>query len=413
MVPTEPTPTDSPHLSPFFLERSHLENLVQLLRAQGYEVIAPTVVQGVIALRPIESAGELPQGVHDRQQPGSYRLEEDEEPLNFSYVVGPDGPKRYVFPPEQLLYRFHLEDGDFAFDEGTPEVPKLAFLGIRPCELAAMRIQDRVFGITDPATFRCESFPWYRQIREQSLYVAVNCTHPGGTCFCVSWKTGPKAEEGFDLSLTELRDGFVLEVGSERGADLVAKLPVREPTGAELELAELKLHRASEHMGRQIDPAAAREILQSTIEHPAWDQVAKRCLSCANCTMVCPTCFCSTVTDATDLSDGSISRTRSWESCFTHQFTFTTSGPGRESIRGRYRHWLRHKLCTWWDQFGTSGCVGCGRCLTWCPAAIDLTEEVARLSERPVTPSGSPTVPSGSPVASPAVGNPTSLPGGA
>jgi ferredoxin len=204
--------------------------------------------------------------------------------------------------------------------------------------------------------------------------------------------TGPAARAGFDLAMTELRAGFVVRGGSARGAALVARLPTREPSAAELELAELKVRRAREHMGRALDARRAAGLLRGTTEHPRFDAVAKRCLSCGNCTLVCPTCFCSTVTDTTSLTDGSATRTRRWESCFTHQFSYTTPGPVRTTIRGRYRHWLRHKLCTWWEQFGTSGCVGCGRCITWCPVGIDLTEELAAIAanDNAAAPTGGP-----------------------
>jgi ferredoxin len=366
---------------PLFLPRTALEDLVQLLRRQGYTVLGPTVRHHAVSLQPIESADQLPRGVNDQQDGGRYRLVPGDPELRFEYVVGPDGPKSYLFPAKLPLFEFHVESGRFVLDEALPEVPKYAMLGVRPCELAAVRVQDRVFGVDDPRTFRCESETWYREARRQALFIAVNCTSPSGTCFCVSWGTGPEATEGFDLALTELRGGFVVAVGSERGHALVEQLPVRAPTAAELELAELKLQRAREQMGRQLETAGVKELLDKNLEHPEWDDVALRCLSCGNCTMVCPTCFCCTVADSTYLDDPRVTRTRYWESCYTHQFTHTTTGPERNTIRGRYRHWLRHKLGTWWDQFGTSGCIGCGRCITWCPVGIDLTEEIARLRE--------------------------------
>ena len=381
---TKPTPDQR-----WFLPRQGLQDLIGSLREKGYQVIGPTVVDGVVMLREIDSVEDLPHGTKDEQDGGEYRLVDGDEALSFEYVVGPDGPKRFLFPPSQPLVRLQVSDEGFDILAGAPQAPKLALLGVRPCELAALEVHDRVFGHDDPATFRCEAEPWYTQVREDTLLLAVNCTRPGGTCFCASWDTGPEARARFDLALTELRDGFVVEVGSERGRVLADELPTREPTGAELELASLKLDRARERMGRQLDASDVKELLDRNIEHPEWDEAAKRCLSCGNCTMVCPTCFCSTVTDATDLADGSITRTRDWESCFTHEFSHTTSGPTRNTIRGRYRHWLRHKLCTWWDQFGTSGCVGCGRCITWCPVGIDLTEEVARIRESPSTASAS------------------------
>ncbi len=364
-----------------FLARAELDHLIQLLRSEGYTVFGPTVVDGVIMLRELESADNLPHGLRDRQEGGRYRLEQTEAQLTFDYVVGPDGPKRFLFPPSQRLMCFRIQNDRFELEAGPPDIPKLALFGIRPCELAAMEIQDRVFGYDDPSTFRCESDPWYLQMREGTIYIAVNCTSPGGTCFCDSWGTGPEAKGGFDLALTELREGFIIDIGSARGEKLADQLPLREPTSAELELAELKMARAREHMGRSLDTSGLKTLLDENVEHPHWDEMAKRCLSCGNCTMVCPTCFCSTVTDATDLANERIDRHREWESCFTHQFSYTVSGPGRDTIRGRYRHWLRHKLCTWWDQFDSSGCVGCGRCITWCPVGIDLTEVVGHFRE--------------------------------
>ncbi len=350
-----------------------------LLLARGYRVIAPVLRDGVIRLRSVTAADQMAHGLRDQQEPGAYRLAPGDTDLSFEYVVGPDSAKGSLFPPAQRLYQFHLEKDRFVLDAGPEQVPKLAFVGVRPCDLAAMRTQDRVFGADNPGTLRCESEVYYVETRRQAFVVAVNCIHPSGTCFCVSMGTGPEASTGFDVALTELRDGFLLATGSERGVELAAHLPTRAPSPTELELAELKMRAAREHMGRSLDTHGLKEMLDETLEHPQFDNVATRCLSCGNCTLVCPTCFCSTVSDATELSDNKATRTRQWESCYTHQFTYTTAGPVRNTIRGRYRHWFRHKLGTWFDQFGMSGCVGCGRCITWCPVGIDLTAEAVRI----------------------------------
>jgi Fe-S-cluster-containing hydrogenase component 2 len=126
-----------------------------------------------------------------------------------------------------------------------------------------------------------------------------------------------------------------------------------------------------------MDTDDLRQLLLGNLESPRWDSIAERCLSCTNCTMVCPTCFCSTVTEVEELTQ--VDRRRQWDSCFNIDFSRVNGNPSRNSIAGRYRQWLTHKLATWHDQFGTSGCVGCGRCITWCPPGIDLTEEVAEL----------------------------------
>jgi len=375
MTRAEHTAADS------FLPRAGLQELIDVVRSEGYRVLGPTMVHDTIMIRPIQSAEELPRGVQDEQDGGSYRLTEGDPDLTFDYAVGPDGPKAYLFPSKLKLFDFQVKGDQFVLEAGPPDVPKLAFLGVRACELAAIKVQDRVFGVSEPGMFRCESESWYTRAREQALFIAVNCTRAGGTCFCASWGTGPRATEGFDLAMTELRSGFVVEVGSTRGQELLDRLSVREANSTELELAELKLQRASERMGRHLDTAGLKGLLDRNIEHSQWDTVARRCLSCGNCTMVCPTCFCCTVEDSTHLDDGRITRMRYWESCFTHQFSYITTGPERNTIRGRYRHWLRHKLGTWWDQFGMSGCIGCGRCITWCPVGIDLTEEIPAIRE--------------------------------
>jgi ferredoxin len=377
--PASPFPPKTP---PVFLSRTALSNLVTALINRGYTVVAPTLCDGTISYRPVTTVEQMAHGMRDQQSAGTYRLVTGDPDLMFEHVVGFDAPKRYLFPPTQRLYQIHVEKDQFVLDAGPPQAPKLAFFGVRPCDLAAIRVQDRVFGADDPRTMRCESETYYTETRRQALLIAINCTNPGGTCFCTSMGTGPEAKGNFDLAMTELRGGFLVTVGSPQGAQILGELPTREPSSAELELAELKIKGAREHMGREMDTRGLKDLLADALEHPEFDDVAKRCLSCGNCTMVCPTCFCSTVTDSTDLgpgAEGKATRTRQWESCFTHQFTYTTAGPLRNTIRGRYRHWLRHKLGTWFDQFGESGCVGCGRCITWCPVGIDITVEAARI----------------------------------
>jgi ferredoxin len=366
-----------------YLPRADIDALISVLRDQGYLVVGPTVRDGVISLQPIQSAADLPHGVADEQGAGHYRIREGDSALSFRYVVGPDGPKRWFFPPTLHLFRLRTTPDDLVIEDCSDDPPRLAILGIRPCDVAALLSLDRVFGSPDTGTFRCEIDTYYRSARKMAFLAAVNCTHPGSNCFCTSMGTGPVVQEGADLALTELRGGFLLQAGSERGIEVLRALPGREPSPAELELAELRLQNAAASMGKHLETEGLAERLAVAGEHPHWDEVAKRCLGCGNCTQVCPTCFCSSVVDSTDLAGDSATRTRLWESCFTHQFSYTTAGPVRSSIRSRYRHWLNHKLGTYRSQFGVDGCVGCGRCITWCPVGIDLTAEAAALQDGP------------------------------
>jgi ferredoxin len=200
--------------------------------------------------------------------------------------------------------------------------------------------------------------------------------------------TGPRAAAGFDIALTELAgDGdhrFVAEPGSERGAQVLGEVPARPAAARDIAAATAATDNAAASMGRAMPELDLRELLSGNYEHPRWNDVAARCLTCGNCTMVCPTCFCFSVEDTSGLraagTGGEPARHRSWDSCFTLDHSYLHGGPVRASARSRYRQWMTHKLATWTDQFGTSGCVGCGRCITWCPAGIDITEEVAAIA---------------------------------
>lgn len=359
--------------------RDGLDALIRALRARGFTVIGPTVEQDAIVYHELTSIADLPENVADEQAPGHYRLKQRNDGALFGYNVGPYAWKKFLFPPEQRVWRAkRTEQGIERLDE--PETPpKYAFLGVRACERKAIEVQDRVF------TGSAYEDPCYAKRREGAFIVVVNCGEAGGTCFCVSMRTGPKADSGYDLALTELlgpdEHAFLVEVGSERGAAVLAELPHRPASTDEHRAADDAVARAASQMGRSMDTTDIQGLLQRNFEHPRWDEVAERCLACANCTLVCPTCFCSDIEDVSDLSGEIAERWRRWGSCFTQEFSHIHGGSVRESTRARYRQWLTHKLSTWYDQFDTSGCVGCGRCITWCPVGIDITEEIAAIRE--------------------------------
>ena len=286
-------------LIPDFLPRAAFSELVVRLRAAGYSLIGPRLQNGTVMLGLIETVEDLAHGMRDDQEGGAYRLEEGDPDLTFEYVVGMNSARSFLFPAKQRLYQCHGEEQRFVLDAGPDQVPRLAFIGLRPCDLAALRVLDRALGVTNGGSPRCVAEDHYAETRRQAMVVVVNCTRPAKTCFCASMGTGPQATQDYDLCLTELRAGFVILAGSDAGRAILNQLPVREPTSAELELAEIKIRHAREHMGRRLDQDGLKAILDAAIEHPQWDDVAKRCLSCGNCTLVCPTCFCSTVTDST------------------------------------------------------------------------------------------------------------------
>lgn len=356
------------------LESEHFQQLLNALAQRGYRLIGPTVRDGAIAYDDLSAVADLPIGWTDEQDGGAYRLKPREDRAVFGYAVGPHSWKRFLHPPTLRMWQANRDANGFQIVEEKHESPRFAFIGVRACELHAIAIQDKVFiggSFTDPT---------YQARRADNFIVAVNCGQPGGTCFCVSMNTGPKASFGYDLALTEvLKDGqhyFLVEIGSEKGAEVFQQITQQPAEDSEIAAAESIIARTTEQMGRQMDAGGIKELLYRNYEHPRWDEVASRCLTCANCTMVCPTCFCTTVEDVTDLTGDVAERWRRWDSCFTMDFSYIHGGSVRASAKSRYRQWMTHKLATWIDQFGTSGCVGCGRCITWCPVGIDITEEV-------------------------------------
>ncbi len=356
-----------------FLARSQLNQLIRALADDGYQVVGPTIDQAAIVYGEIASADDLPIGWTDVQEPGKYRLQRRDDEACFGYVVGPHSWKKYLFPPVTLVATADRTKTGWQLSTPETEPPRYAFLGVRGCELAAMRIQDKVF-LGGPFVD-----PTYQQRRAAAFIVAVNCTQAAPTCFCTSMNTGPRCSSGFDLALTEIADGFLMEIGSESGNVVAARLNVEPATSAQLESGNAARQQAVDQISKQLDTTDIRDLLMNNLRHPHWEEVANRCLSCTNCTMVCPTCFCSSVNEVPDLTGDHVDRERSWDSCFNIDFSYMNGSPTRNSIHSRYRQWMTHKLATWHDQFGSSGCVGCGRCITWCPVGIDLTQEVAAI----------------------------------
>ncbi len=361
------------------LEPAAMQQLIDVLRSTGYQVHGPVLGNGAVVYDELSSVEQFPAGRGDQQQPGRYRLTVQEPAAWFGYTVAPQGWKRLFFPPATRLWRAERKGSGMTLVPEQEAPPALALIGVRACELAAIAMQDRVFmggPFIDPA---------YKARRDKAFIVAVNCGRAGETCFCASMGTGPAVGGGFDIAMTELMSGgrhrFVAEAATGRGAAALAGLAGRPATTDDEREAAAVVAEAATHMGRAVHTEGLAASLMAHIEHPRWDQVGRRCLSCANCTLVCPTCFCATVEDETDLTGAHAARWKKWDSCFTLDFSYIHGGSVRPSPYARYRQWLIHKFSSWVDQFGTFGCVGCGRCITWCPVGIDVTEELQALEQ--------------------------------
>ena len=355
-----------------------LEALFAALRERGYTIVGPTVRDGAVMLAEVDSPARLPRGWRADTEAGRYRLRRGDDDAVFAHCAGPQSTKDFLHPPRARLWSAdRTPDGGVTTTGPEPPAKRYAFIGVHPCDVAAMGILDRVLA------GGAYSDPVYTARRDGTFVVAAECTEPAATCFCTSMGTGPCATGGFDLALTELTDGdhrFVVRSGSPAGADVLAVLPTRPAGESDVAAATGALRRAAAGISRHMPDEPLPDLMAGSRDSPHWDDVASRCLTCGNCTMVCPTCFCTTTEDITDLTGEHAERWRVWDSCYSIDFSYLHGGAVRTSGRSRYRQWMSHKLGTWHEQFGTSGCVGCGRCIAWCPAGIDITEEAAALS---------------------------------
>jgi ferredoxin len=358
-----------------------LEPLVAALRADGYRVVGPTVRGEAIELAELASASDLPYGWGVELAPGRYRLRRRADRAAFGHAAGPQSWKAYLHPARELSFTAGRDpEGRISFADPAGPPPRYAFLGVRPCDLRAIGVQDRVLGAGTGPDGR------YAARRAAALLIAVNCTEPGETCFCAATGSGPGAGAGADLVLTELVAGpdrepaYLAEAATPAGQRLLAAVPHQPADPRQVAAGRAEVVAAAGRMGRSLPPADLRSLLAGAAGAARWEDVARRCLTCGNCTMVCPTCFCTTVEDRTDLTGDHAQRWQRWASCFEPDFSLLHGGPVRASGRSRYRQWLTHKFGTWQDQFGESGCVGCGRCIVWCPVGIDVTEELHALA---------------------------------
>lgn len=360
-----------------FMPRVRLQDLIEALAGAGFRCIGPKARDGAIVFEPLATAAELPTGIRDTQDPGVYRLARTGSPRVFAWANGPQALKPLLFAPSEVLWRARRRpDGGIDFDSEVPQSTPLAVFGVRACDLAALAIQDQHFlgGAHGAAPD-----PFYGRRREHLFLVAVNCSHPAATCFCVSTGDGPRTAQGFDMALDERDDGFVVACGSERGRAILAGLALGPASPEQIAEAQQQTTQAEQAMTRRLPGRKLRDALFANLDHPRWDAVADRCLSCGNCTSVCPTCFCHSESEQQRIDGTESLHAREWDSCFTRGHSHIHGLTVRPDTRTRYRQWLTHKLGSWHDQFGRSGCVGCGRCIAWCPVGIDITEEAAAI----------------------------------
>lgn len=356
----------------YFLPHQRIDDMLNQLQGDGYKCVAPRHHESEINYDTITKSADLPWGFHDEQAPGHYKLNKSDHKHAFGFVLPTTSVKPMLFKAKENVWKVKRNDeGKLAF-EPIVEFEKIAVFGVRPCDLRGIEIQDRVFMENSYNDVR------YVKRRENQFLIAMNCTKSHSNCFCVALGDAPQADKGFDLAMTEIEgDGFVVEIGSDKGRALLDALDLEAASGGQAQKALAKIAYAVDGQKKTLPPIKEVEAkLMANLEHPQWDDVASRCLSCGSCTQVCPTCFCHTERDEANVLGTETHHTREWDSCFSIDHSYTHGDTFREDPKYRYRQWLTHKFSTWRDQFRTKGCVGCGRCVTWCPVKIDVVDEI-------------------------------------
>jgi ferredoxin len=350
--------------------------LFALLQNEGYQLIGPKLDGKCITYDKINGLEDLPKGWTDYHEKGTYRLQKRNDAAYFGYNLGSRSFKQFLFPPREQIFKIEKNNVQTL---SLNNMPKLALIGVRSCELHAIQIQDKVFMSGPHIDLN------YQQRRNKALIVTLNCHTASNTCFCVSMNTGPEVSKGYDLNLSEIITNsehyFICEAGSKKGIELLDKLSAQDVTSADIERKRNMIENTAQQMGRRMDTTNIKEKLYQAHDHQHWDKIADKCINCSNCALACPTCFCSRNEDVSDLEQQTSTRTKVWDTCFSQEYSSVNNNFVRESAKSRYRQWLTHKLGSWHDQFDTSGCVGCGQCITWCPVGIDLTEEFANLTQ--------------------------------
>ncbi|MCD6046446.1 MAG: 4Fe-4S ferredoxin, iron-sulfur binding domain protein [Gammaproteobacteria bacterium] len=357
----------------YFLPHTSITDLLIKLHAQGYRCIGPQVQDSCIMYDTITEAKQLPWGTADQQSAGFYQLTESNSQRAFNWANSPSSIKPFLFKQQDTVWRVQRNtEGKISF-QPVVEYESLALFGIRPCDLAAMIIQDKVFlesGAVDPR---------YEARRKALFLIVVNCNAPSANCFCISAGQDVEAKAHFDLAMTEIDSGFVVTGGSEKAAKLIQELKLESASETHKSQAHNQLTQARNLQSKKL-PEKKLAQQEDLLNHPHWQEVAQRCFGCGTCTQVCPTCFCHKQSVQTT-SDG-YEQVREWDSCFSEKHSYVNGAPLRKDVKSRYQQWLCHKMLYWEQQFSCEGCVGCGRCITWCPAQIDVTEELSKLVEK-------------------------------
>jgi sulfhydrogenase subunit beta (sulfur reductase) len=335
-------------MAPVKLKINELPRFLDAAKAAGYAVFAPARAPEGWTFAPYEG-GAVGLG---------------------GYLLTAMSPKNFALPQLEAFLTYDNDDGRLA---PMPEGKRLVF-GVRPCDARALALVDRVYrdrGFRDPH---------YLSRRDNTVLVVLACQQPAPTCFCTSVGGGPADATGADVVAYEAGDDLLLEPTSGKGEEFLKAAKLDQAPEAELKKAKEAYEKVAAAMSPLWDLAAVRPKLYANFDAAAWEEIASRCVSCAACTFVCPSCHCFDVAD--EGKHGRGLRLRFWDACTQSLFTLHASGHNpRERKAARYRQRVLHKFYYFHDNWGENLCVGCGRCVVACPVNVDIREAVTLAAE--------------------------------
>ncbi|HOV90827.1 MAG TPA: 4Fe-4S dicluster domain-containing protein [Syntrophorhabdaceae bacterium] len=340
-----------------FLKKENLKAFLKELSGK-YVVYTPIAEDDIVSFKPFTEGKDI---CLDR-------------PANLS-------PKSVIFPQCETLFNYTFskkeenpDKVDVKLDEKMDFKDTVIF-GARPCDAKGFNIYDRVYKDSDIPD------PYYTGRREKTWIIGLACPAPSPGCFCVSVGGGPADKEGSDILITELQNGYVLEPVTEKGKALIQSGLIEDGKGY-LQEAQKRQEDTTQKIKNPFTKTGKPQISQKIFnDDEFWEKALSKCVSCAACTFLCPTCYCFNITDEKRLKEGE--RIRSWDSCMFFHFTLEASGHNpRPKKFNRFKNRVGHKFVYYPEKYnGIIACCGCGRCIRYCPVSVDISKIVDDLSE--------------------------------
>ena len=287
---------------------------------------------------------------------------------------------RVCTPIKQFLFPMRELAAVFPEPQSAPKTEPFALFGLKDCDLKAIKILDCVF---DEEDFKD---PSYIEHRKNMFIITSDCLEPAKSCCCCLFDGQPFAESGFDLNVAKIKNGFIIEAGSEKGTQFIDEhknlfTDVSSAATAERDQNRTKTKEQLEQNNADYKlDAPVNEVVENGRESDVFDEEAKKCVECQACTRVCPTCHCFFLYD-TKFADA-FAKSKVWDSCFRRDFAAVAGGENPRKILGdRTKHRLLHKFVYFLDRYGIQMCVGCGRCIDACAGDIELRDILKKLNE--------------------------------